>query len=298
MPQQMRHRRPGKAASGSRRAGAATARSAPATSFVPAVLKSVALVRRLNERGADGAALGELASELKITRSHCHAILVTLVHCGWAIYDPLARRYRLNWQIAADSSSALRAQDTFTQIYPLVAALAQRVRLPCLISQPMPDGSFIVLRQIDGPNPLEVSIKRGERFPRDAPAQMKAALAWAGRSRFEQWLRDWTPVAYTPTTITTAQRLADELALTRKRGYALSLGEFNAGVNSVALPVFDADSNVLIVLQCPGFAAEVAARTAEIGREMQATVARIHALIGGRPPPGFPVPADGLAELA
>lgn len=257
------------------------------TAHVPAVVKAIALIRQLNDRGADGATLGGLAEALKITRSHCHAILVTLVQSQWVSYDGASRRYRLNWRVAADTSSALRAAD-ITEIDPVVTELAQRVRLPCLISQPMPDGSFVVLRQIDGPNPLEVSIKRGHRFPRDAPAQMKALLAWASEERLAQWLRDWKPVPYTASTIMTAQALREELGRTRKRGYALSLGEFNSGVNSVALPIFDPDGNVWLLLQCPGFAAEVAARAAAIGREMQNAVARIHALIGGRPPEKFP----------
>lgn len=263
----------------------------PATALVPAVLKAVAVVRRLNQAGTAGARLGDMASELEITRSHCHAILLTLVQCGWVVYDPLTRLYRLNWQVSVDTSSTLRAQDTLAQIYPLAAALVRRVRLPCLISQPLPDASFIVLRQIDGPSPLEVSIKQGERFPRDAPAQMKAALAWAGPARLEQWLIDWRPVAYTKSTITTRRRLADELQRTRERGYAASAGEFNVGVDSVAVPVFDASGSPLVVLQCHGFTADVGSRMPEIGREMRSTVFEIHALIGGAPPPGFTKPA-------
>jgi len=270
---------------------------ATTTALVPAVLKAVAVVRRLNEVGVAGAALGQIAADLDITRSHCHAILLTLLHSGWASYDATSRLYRLHWQISIDTSSTLRAQDELAKVYPLASALSGQVRLPCLVSQPLPDGSFIVLRQIDGPNPLEVSIKRGERFPRDAPAQMKAALAWTDPQRLEKWIQEWKPVPYTASTITTRKRLASELKLTRERGYATSLGEFNVGVDSVALPVFDAEGNILVVLQCHGFTADVGPRLAEVGRQMQLAVTQIHALIGGAPPAGFtaaPAPAASV----
>lgn len=270
---------------------------ASATALVPAVLKAVAVVRRLNEVGMAGATLGEMAIDLGITRSHCHAILLTLIHSGWASYDTASRLYRLHWQISIDTASTLRAQDELAQVYPLASLLSRQVRLPCLVSQPLPDGSFVVLRQIDGPNPLEVSIKRGERFPRDAPAQMKAALAWADPQRLELWLKDWKPEQYTPSTITTPGRLAHELKLTRERGYATSAGEFNVGVDSVALPVFDADGNILVILQCHGFTADVGPRLAEIGRQMQLTVAQIHDMIGGAPPAAFGLPAWATIDI-
>lgn len=270
---------------------------ASTTALVPAVLKGVAVVRRLNEVGMAGATLGEMASDLGITRSHCHAILLTLIHSSWVSYDTASRLYRLHWQISIDTASTLRNQDELAQVYPLASVLSKQVRLPCLVSQPLPDGSFIVLRQIDGPNPLEVSIKRGERFPRDAPAQMKAALAWADPLRLELWLKDWKPEQYTPSTITSPKRLAHELKLTRERGYATSAGEFNVGVDSVALPVFDAEGNILVILQCHGFAADVGPRLEKIGRQMQLTVAQIHALIGGAPPAEFGLPASANMDM-
>ena len=58
-----------------------------ASPVVPAVLKAVEIIRLLNNRGSAGASLPEIVAQLNITRSHCHNILRTLVHCHWLDYD-------------------------------------------------------------------------------------------------------------------------------------------------------------------------------------------------------------------
>ena len=62
---------------------------------VPAVRKTVAIIRYLNGRAPAGATLRETAGDLEITNSHCHNILRTLIRHNWVGYDALSRRYRL-----------------------------------------------------------------------------------------------------------------------------------------------------------------------------------------------------------
>src|SRR5436309_7506314 len=86
--------------------------------LVPAVLKTVDIIRFLNSRGGRGATAPEFARQINITRSHCHNILRTLVHCGWLQYDPVARLYHLNSTLSADVSSALVSKQYVNAIRP------------------------------------------------------------------------------------------------------------------------------------------------------------------------------------
>src|SRR5579863_2682602 len=68
---------------------------------VPAVVKTIAIVKMLNERAVEGATLPELSEKLGITRSHCFSILRTMMGYGWVEYEAKTRLYLLSSGIAA-----------------------------------------------------------------------------------------------------------------------------------------------------------------------------------------------------
>src|SRR5262249_22615963 len=75
--------------------------------LVPALAHAIAIINFLNERGSQGATLAELSSSLRITKSHCRAILLTLVHVGWVKFDERAKAYQLYSGLLASGSSLL-----------------------------------------------------------------------------------------------------------------------------------------------------------------------------------------------
>jgi hypothetical protein len=106
--------------------------------LVPAVLKAVDIIRFLNSRGSRGATAPEFAKQLNITRSHCHNILRTLVHCGWLHYAPSTRLYHLNSTLSADVSSALVSKQYVNAIRPRVQRLANATGFPCMVPSRSP----------------------------------------------------------------------------------------------------------------------------------------------------------------
>lgn len=244
------------------------------TAAVPAVEKAITVMRRLNAHGP--APLRQIAEAEEITRSHCHAILRTLCDNGWVQYDPHRRLYALGWRLTADTASAIRSTRFSEQIHDLIEGLSKEIGLPCVVSEPMGDGSFLMIDKVDGLKALEVSVRLGQHFPPDAPAQMRAYLAWQDAPEIAAAISGWRPVAYTRSTIVDRDKLERELALTRQRGYAVSRNEFTEGVVSVAVPIFDATRRVLLVLQCPGFTDDVGERIEEVAAAMRRVEAIIH----------------------
>jgi DNA-binding IclR family transcriptional regulator len=257
---------------------------------VPAVAKAVAIVRLLNDRGSDGATLSEVADALAMTRSHCHNILRTLAVHDWISYDPEARLYRLSSGISADSATALVSMAHFDTLRAFTLELSNTVGLQCTLSEPIADGTFLVVLTTKQSDASMLSVPVGYKFPPGTPVQTKAMLAWIDAAAQEVALEAWHPVRFTNMTITDRPRLREALRQTRRDGFARSDGEFVEGFTTLALPIFNRSGDVFAVLSLAGPEDDFRAREAKAAQELIATVARIHAKIDGRPPVDFPRP--------
>jgi DNA-binding IclR family transcriptional regulator len=254
---------------------------------VPAVLKSVAIIRFLNERGGRGAALPDFAAQLSITRSHCHNILRTLVHAGWLSYDASTRMYFLDSTLFADVSTALVSKQYVGAIQPFVQRLADATGFPCMVSEPIADGSFLVVLTANTADPFVFNVPVGFRYPAGSPPHMKAALAWLPREAQETALDHWMPVQYTRATITDRAEMLRELAAIRSRGYARSDGEFTEGFTTLVMPIFNRVGEPFLVLQCAGVTQTLKPRESRLAKALRECVAEIHEKLGSRTPPSF-----------
>lgn len=257
--------------------------------LVPAVHKALQILAYINSQ-PHAVTLSAIAETTGITKSHCLSILRTLVHHGWLHFNPDLKSYKLGAGILRDVSSiTLQASPLFV-VNALVQNLPLMTGTSCILSQPHDDGGFVVVGKANAPGQLEISYPLGHHYPRDTSAHMKALLAWGDQEAAEAWLADWTPVRYTPATVTSMDGVWKELELTRKRGYALSIDEFTVGIGAIALPIFDEAGLVIYILDCVGLTPDMNRRQKEISRALIAAVAEIHVALGGRPPAGFPAP--------
>jgi IclR family transcriptional regulator, acetate operon repressor len=259
---------------------------------VPAVRKTVAIIRYLNGRAPRGATLRETASDLRITNSHCHNILRTLIGHDWVGYDAESRCYRLRPGLCADAWSAFSQFEPLAELRLIVAQLASSIGVTCILSRVEPDGTFVVIDKADGTNGFAVTAAIGHRFTADAPVQRKAVLAWQPEAAINDWLDGWVPVARTSTSITNPGAMLEDLRRTRARGYALSGEEYIPGIMSIGLPIFDRAANPVMVLQCPALTESLAPREREVARALQQAVTRAHALLGSRVPGSFRFPEE------
>jgi DNA-binding IclR family transcriptional regulator len=257
---------------------------------VPAVAKAIAIIRHLNGHPSAGVTLGDIVERLGMTRSHCHNILRTLVAHGWIEYSPVTRLYRLASGIAADSSTALYARTQLAAVRPYVDAMFRQVGLQCFLSEPLADGSFLIVHSSPDTDAYIFQAPVGYRFPPGTAALFKARLAWLPKPELDETLSHWSPVAHSRNTIMDSAAMREELRVSRQRGYAISVGEYVEGFDTVALPIFDREGYIILIVAISGIAGEVAARLPEVVAALVATSASIHLEIDGRPPVDYPSP--------
>ncbi len=253
------------------------ARAEPAN--VPAVRKAIQILRHLNAVTDHAAGPTEVAAALGISKSHCFNILRALEAEGWVRYDDHRRRHQLSARLLTDVSCLLSHGARAEAVRTELRLLSQVTRLPCVLTRVEPDGTFTAIEKAEDAAELLVSVPLGHRFPADAPAQMRARLAFAAEEERERALTAWRPVAYTATTITDRAVLERELLATRIRGFAISRAEFTAGVTTLAAPVMNAQAEVSHVLQCPGLEADVPMRQEEVAAPLIRTAGLIGPLL-------------------
>ncbi len=258
-----------------------------AAGIVPALENGIAIISYLNKRAPRPAGLTEIATTLGISRSHCHSLLKTLTHFDWLSFDETSKTYRLQSGIISDASSLL-SSPIISVIRPLLTTLVEHLELPCVITEPLSDDSFVVIDRINAHHIMEVSFPVGHRFPRNAAAQMRAYLSWQSPERIDRWMHNWRPIAYTEHSLLEAQAIRAEIGETRRRGYARSVGEFTEGLMALALPIFDRSGRVAYVFNISSLTGTMLPREAEVAREMQRTVAQIHRALAAGVPPDFP----------
>ncbi|TPE48053.1 IclR family transcriptional regulator [Amaricoccus solimangrovi] len=264
-----------------------------APGIVPALENAILILDYINRTPPHVATLAEISSTLAISKSHCHNILKTLAHFGWLRFDGRLKTYELGSGIIAVASS-LHGGPVLDRIRAELTRLVLRIGIPSVLAQPLPDDSFVVIDKFNLPNAMEVSFPIGHHFPRDSTANSRAYIAWQSEERIEAWMRGWSPVRYTRSSLLSEGEVRHEIAETRRRGYARSVGEFTEGLMALGMPIFDKQGEVAYVFTCSGLLSNMAPREPVLAQEIIRAAAAINASVLGRVPSGFPVAPTGL----
>lgn len=251
---------------------------------VPALANSLLVVSFLNSRAPEAQTLADISRALGITKSHCHSILRTLVYFDWVSFDDRHKIYALQPSALSDVSSLLNSPELDT-IRTVLAGLVEEVDVPCVLAQPLPDRSFVVIDTFRSRSFQQVYYPAGHRFPSDAVAHLRVMLAWGDPVETDAYLQSWRPHRYTSRTMTDVREVVAEVARTRERGYAISSGEFADGMTAIAAPIFDRGGRIAYIASFSFLYSDAAFDQKRIAGSLGKAIARIHVLTRAVPPP-------------
>lgn len=179
----------------------------------------------------------EIANAMGLSKAAVHRILASLRGRGFVEVDEVTRRYRLGPASFALGLSYLSRLDVHRIAASELADLSRTTGETATLSVLVGDARIYV-DQVTPAREIVMSVPLGRRFPLHAGSSSKALLAFLPALELDALLA----VALEPltgTTLVDADVLRTDLSLVRKRGYAVSVGERQAGAASVAAPVFD-----------------------------------------------------------
>ncbi|WP_181164633.1 IclR family transcriptional regulator [Amaricoccus solimangrovi] len=243
---------------------------------VPALANSLLIISLLNSRAPEPQTLADISRLLGITKSHCHSILRTLVYFDWVRFDDRRKTYELQPSALSDVSSLLNSPALET-IRVELATLVEETDVPCVLAQPLADRSFVVIDTFRSRNYVQVYYPVGHRFPSDAVAHLRVMLAWSDAAATEEYIRTWRPHRYTSRTATELEEIRAEVARTRARGYALSVGEFTDGMTAIAAPIFGTDGGIAYIASFSFLLADRTFDEKQLAAALRKALQRIHA---------------------
>lgn len=179
-----------------------------------------------------------------------HRFLITLESVG-AITRSDDNRYQLGTLIAELGSKVKRHRILDDAIKPLIDDLVTATRESVQVG--VLSGSRVLqLRASQSDRMLQPASAAGNLLPVHSTAMGKVLLSGMPEADRAAFLEDVALTRYTSHTIVEEAAFLHELALTVDRGYAISEGEYEDGLSSVAVPVLDNKSRVMAALAISG----------------------------------------------
>lgn len=221
---------------------------------VRAVERAIQILNCFAVDAKEAFSLKEISTRISLPPSTTLRLLATLERANYVFRDPDNQRYYLGFKLAQISNLAFSNLDICRVAHPFLEKLHASFNESTGLFLLKHDQRVCIAR-LEGTKSLRSVVTIGTSLPLTRGASGRVLLAYLPDDRIK-FLLENDP--YTN---------MDELMLLRQKGYAVSNGEREAGVTSIAAPIFDcygkAFSSLYITGPAPRFDEHLTARMVE-----------------------------------
>lgn len=202
---------------------------------VQAVERALRILEAMGELGRPQT-LSELSEHLGMNPSTLYRLLLTLCKSGFVVHD--RGHYRLSFNAYRIGQAALEAIDFRREGRPLMMELVARCgETANLVMLHGRDAIFV--EQVESNRVLRSIVPVGSRIPAHTSGGGKALLAAMPEQAAIRLFQGYAFETYTEKSIRSLDHLIDELAVVRRRGYAVDDEEYEPGVRCVGAVIRD-----------------------------------------------------------
>jgi DNA-binding IclR family transcriptional regulator len=194
--------------------------------------------------------LRQLSEKSGLYKSRIHRLCGTLVASGFLVRMPWSS-YRLGPKLMTLGKIYENTNTVVTISRPIMRDLAQTTGESIALFRLNGAFAFCLAREF-GSSRLVFAIQEGDNMHLHASAAGRILLAHGPEELREKILTVEQFEQFTSLTITDPQRIRDELAAIKKRGFAVNRGERELEVAAIAAPIFNHDSKVECALAVVG----------------------------------------------
>lgn len=192
----------------------------------------------------------QISELVGINKSTIHRILATLERkrfverdSGTGIYRPGIRLLQYAF-LSLEHNDLRRLASPF--LHNLCNQYQENVNLTIL------DDTYVVyLDVVESPQRVKLAAVPGQRLPAFCTASGKAILAFLPEDQLKRILERGMP-RYTQNTISSREAFFEEMLRSRESGFAVSVQEFEEGINAVAAPIITTNGKVIASISIAG----------------------------------------------
>ncbi|WP_414446992.1 IclR family transcriptional regulator C-terminal domain-containing protein [Burkholderia sp. 22PA0099] len=221
-----------------------TQRNRPAY-FVQSLERGFEILRAFGKEHAS-MTVSEVARETGLTRGTAQRFLLTMIDLGYAETD--GKRFSLRPRVLDLGYSYLASHDAWDIVEPYVEQVVAELNESCTVGVlDWPDVVYVC--RVQARRVVNATLNVGSRIPANASSLGHVLLASLDQETLDTYL-DSTPLkARTRNTITDRARLLQVLDQVRTNGWALGDQEYEEGVRSVSVPLFDRHRKVIAAIK-------------------------------------------------
>ena len=220
----------------------------PRSYNVRAVERAVQVLLAFDDEHAEQG-VSDIAQTTGLPKATAHRIMMTLFNTGFLERMADGEKFRLGLPLVGLGLGALRRLDVRRAARPYMQRLVDDLQEICTLGV-FDRGQVLYVEVVHSPHSLTIAARVGRHLAAHCTASGKVLLAFLPAEVAESVLRS-SLEAYTEKTITSPERLREELEAVRQRGYAIADEELEVGVWAISAPIRDIDRNVVAAMSVP-----------------------------------------------
>jgi DNA-binding IclR family transcriptional regulator len=216
---------------------------------VQSVDRAVTVLEILAQRGEAG--VSEVAAAIDVHKSTAFRLLGALEAHGMVEQEAERGKYRLGFGIVRLAGAVTGRIDITKYGRGICERLAQELGETLNIAV-LESHHVVNLDQVRGPSAIAAQNWVGRLTPPHCTASGKIFLAHLDPERRHELIAEAGLARMTPRTLTSEDKLEADLAEARERGYAMTVEEYEEGLNAMAAPVRSRDGRTVAALTVSG----------------------------------------------
>jgi IclR family acetate operon transcriptional repressor len=250
--------------------------------LVRSVARALLIVDLVAVGPPDGLSISDIARSLGVSKSTAFATARTLVGHGFLRDSEPGPRYQLGMAFMWLGDLVSQQFQLGEVCRPVLRELTEATGMTSRVA--LSDGGYpVFIERVDGPGAVRFHTPLGRREAPHASAAGKAILGTLDEAHVRAICDEAGLPRRTSHTITTVDSLLEDLAIVRRRGFALDDEEDAEGVFCVGAPIFDGNRRCVGALSITGIRRDMPAwRIDELGGVVRGHADRVSGLIGGR----------------
>ncbi|MGI9241486.1 MAG: IclR family transcriptional regulator [Verrucomicrobiales bacterium] len=189
----------------------------------------------------------EVNQDLGLPKPTIHRLFATLEAEGFIQREIDGRGYSPGRRLRTMSTSILSSLRIRTARTAILTQLTERIGETCNIALPDRD-EMVYLDRVETKWPLRIQLPIGSRVPFYSTASGKLYLSTLANKHLKSYARTTDFVANTPSTITSAAVLIEEIERVREQGFSTDNQEFMDGMIAVAVPIREKSGRLVSTL--------------------------------------------------